>query len=76
MDRPQGATDPAFPGATGGAGMTLRDYFAAQAMIAFADNPSMRQSLQTGGANAAGAMTIAAGHAFAMADAMLRARSS
>jgi len=63
---------PAFPAqhydlAEGEHGMTLRDYFAAQAMVAFWLDPDIEDCIQTPQA--------IAHWSYGMADAMLKARS-
>ena len=60
---------PAFPlfAATGYAGMTLRDYFAAKAMQAFCSDPDWRQDMLPDETALA---------AYKQADAMLKAREA
>jgi hypothetical protein len=53
---------PAFPDGLGNKGMSLRDYFAAQAMQALIDNDGLFSEIPT--------------QAYALADAMLKAREA
>ncbi|MDL2186748.1 hypothetical protein P5706_21390 [Pseudomonas sp. ChxA] len=73
-------SEPAFPApeasmehygkADGYTGMSLRDYFAAKAMQGFSASPSMIDS------NDSRAIAYVAAASYAMADAMLAARSA
>jgi hypothetical protein len=60
MDNPN-----AFPTTHYGAGMTLRDYFAGQALVGIFANPN----------GTAGSWQVAAKHAYLSADAMLAERT-
>jgi hypothetical protein len=61
MNKPTGG--PAFPTGTAYQGMTLRDYFAANAMQALLSEPKVTRDLM-----------LYAGAAYDVADAMLEAR--
>ena len=60
-------TETAFPWTHGDAGMTLRDYFAAKAMVAFIDKEEWQSTVGDVSENVAY-------NSYAMADAMLKAR--
>jgi hypothetical protein len=60
-------TETAFPWTHGDAGMTLRDYFAAKAMVAFIDKDEWQSTVGDVSENVAY-------NSYAMADAMLKAR--